>query len=181
MMNLSTATLIVNSLVAAVAALKAGTITGPTALKEVQATLALGGLEIKRQANTAKLIARMEKVQADVAALRDTLQAEADREAAEVARVNAETKRAEDEAHNLAAGAELITTEGAPVDKAQRADVCLEALRGGRPLTPREAAGLLRLSGTYAPQAAVAALTQLVRRGQATMEKVDGVAVYKLA
>ena len=66
-----------------------------------------------------------------------------------------------------------------PVDKAMRADTLIEEFKTNKMLTSEQAADILRLEGTFRRQAAVAALTQVVRVGKAVKISEGGVAVYK--
>lgn len=65
------------------------------------------------------------------------------------------------------------------VDKANRADKALEFIRVNPGSTAQQVASALLLVGSFAPQAATAALTQLTRRGLATKATNEaGATVY---
>lgn len=86
-----------------------------------------------------------------------------------------------DAAAAIAADVVSAAFPGAPVAKEHRADAALAFLQTNPNASAHATANALGLEGNYAPQAATAALTQLIRRGLATKSVVDGVTVYRAA
>jgi hypothetical protein len=176
MNNLSTASFALATAIATVA-----TATQATVLASVNVALAPVGLVLRRQASKRVLARRLANLATEVRAMIDALPAE---QAAEIAT----EERAE--APAVVEAAPVVTEEPAPVsgitelgpvDKAERADMCLKTIGAQGSLTAHDAAKLLRLQGTFAPQAAVAALTSLVRRGLAVkIHLTDGTATWRL-
>ena len=66
-----------------------------------------------------------------------------------------------------------------PVDKAMRADTLIQEFKSTKMLTSEQAADILNLEGTFRRQAAVAALTQVVKAGKAVKDNSTGVTIYK--
>jgi hypothetical protein len=177
MNNLSTASFALATALATVA-----TDTQASILAAVNVALAPVGLVLRRQASKRVLARRLANLATEVRAMIDALPAE---QAAEIA-----TEERTEAPAPVVEAAPVVTEEPAPVsgvtelppvDKAERADVCLKTIAAQGSLTAHDAAKLLRLQGTFAPQAAVAALTSLVRRGLAVkIHLTDGTATWRL-